>query len=120
MGFLLPLSKTQNTLYHDFDPAYWAIDDLSYDTTSCYFRVNAYPSREAKQMDKCVLDNPSIGFGSCGNNVVSSILYTWEVQIAITDVFPTGIPLDSDVQKTMIYEWVKSYTGLPFTDVIED
>lgn len=120
MGFLLPLEKTKNNLYHDFDPAYWAIEDLSYNPTVCFFRLCAYPSREARHMNLHILDNPSIGFGSCGDNTVRSQLYNWEVQLAIVDVFPEGIPLDADMQKQIIYEWIKSYTALPFIDVIEE
>lgn len=119
MGLSLSLTKGQNTLYHSFDKAYWAISDLGYDCTSCYFRLNAYPSREAKLKNLNTLENPTIGFGSSGSNVVNCILYTWEVQLAITDVFPSGIPLDPDEQKTAIYEWIKAYTGLPFEDVFE-
>ena len=120
MGLSLTLTKEQNTLYHDFENAYWAINDLSYDTTSCYFRLNAYPSREAKLKNLTTLENPTIGFGSSGSKVVNSILYTWEVQLAISDIFPNGIPLDSDEQKTTIYEWIKTYTKLPFEDVLEE
>lgn len=120
MGLLLPLKKTQNNLYHDFNPAYWAIDDLGYDTTACFFRLNAYPTREARHMNMHILENPTIGFGACGDNTVHSQLYTWEVQLAIADIFPNGIPLDPNDQKTAIYEWVKAYTGLPFEDVLEE
>lgn len=38
----------------------------------------------------------------------------------IKDIFPDGIPLDADKQKTAIYNWVKVYTGLPFEDVFEE
>jgi len=119
MGLLLDLPKEKNTMYYDFKEAYWVVENLGYDTTSCGFQLNAYPTREARIMDKNILSNPTIGVGSSGSNVVNSILYTWNVQIAITDIFPNGIPLDSDTQKKAIYEWIKSHTGLPFTDVLE-
>lgn len=120
MGLLLPLSKTKNTMYYDFDQAYWAINDLMYSETACGFTLNAYPSREAKLMNNTILDNPTIGFGSSGTNVVDSILYTWNIQVAILEIFPSGIPLNPDEQKTAIYNWIKDFTGLPFEDVLEE
>ena len=120
MGLLLDLPKEKNTMYYDFDNAYWVIENLSYDTTACGFELNAYPTREAHQMENTILKNNSIGFGSCGSNVVNGLLYAWNVELAIIDVFPTGIPLSPDEQKTAIYEWIKNYTKLPFIDVIEE
>ena len=120
MGLLLELAKEKNTMYFDFENAYWSIEDLIYSTTNFAFSLSAYPSRESKLMNNSVLEDNSIGFGSSGSNVINSLLYIWKVQLSIVDVFPTGIPLSSDEQKTAIYEWIKSYTKLDFEDVLED
>lgn len=122
MGLSMTLPKDKNTMYYEFEDAYWAIDQLIYTTDLIDFRLVAYPNREAKLMDYKTLDNPSIGYGSAnGAGTVSCGLYTWHVTTALTDVFTDGsIPAGKDAQYTTIYNWIKAYTKLPFQDVFEE
>ena len=119
MGLIMDLPKHCNSLFTDFRDAYWSIDELSYDTSSCYFLLCAYPSRDARKMDLQPLENPTVGFGACGMGVVKSELYRWRAIFPIIDIFPEGIPLSSDEQKARVYDWVKGYTKLPFKDALE-
>lgn len=119
MALQMTLAKDKNTMYFDFPNAYWVIEDLNYTTKAVVFRLNVYPNRESKLMQNHVLDNPTVGVGGA-MNVVSSRLYTWQAVTEITNIFPNGIPLSADEQKTAIYNWIKSYTGLPFIDVLEE
>ena len=122
MGLKLTLEKEHNHLYTDFIDAYWAIDNVGYTTEQVVFTLYAYPSRDAKLMHKQALEHPSIGYGSpIGAGSVNSIIYLWNVQMALTNIFPSGtIPAGRDAQYTAIYNWIKSYTGLPFEDVLEN
>lgn len=40
---------------------------------------------------------------------MDAVLYNWKFMARIRDIFPEGIPLDADKQKTAIYNWVKVY-----------
>lgn len=119
MGLQMTLAKEKNSLHYDFMDAYWSIDNITYSTSVCAFDLHAYPTREAKLAYGTTHENPSIGYGG-SNPFVNSILYTWSGEFAIKDLFPGGIPLDENSQKTTIYNFIKRYTGLPFTDVIEN
>lgn len=119
MGLQLTLAKDKNKMYYDFINAYWAIDNVYYTTDNVAFALKAYPNRESKQMDLHTLDNPSIGYGS-GADTVDSSIYLWSVVANLDDVFSNGvIPQGRDAQYTAIYNWIKAYTRLPFTDVFE-
>ena len=96
MGLQMTLEARYNHMATDFIDAYWKITTLTYDTDYAYFYLKAYPSRE------------------------SSVLYQWGGIVSIQTVFPTGIPLDSNQQKSAVYNWIKAYTKLPFTDVFEE
>ena len=120
MGLQLTLDKTKNLMYTTFEDAYWAIEDVSYTTDSIDFLLRAFPSREAKLMNLHILENPSIGYGS-GDSSVCAYLYCWHVHMNLTEIFPDGsIPAGRDAQYTAIYNWIKEYTELPWTDVLED
>lgn len=127
MGLSLTLPKEKNQLYYDFVDAYWALDQVIYTTDLIDFRLVAYPSREAKLKNYTTLENPSLGnnpgegFGSAnGAGTVSCDLYTWHVTLPLSAIFTNGtIPTGKDAQYTAIYNWVKAYTKLPFTDVFE-
>lgn len=119
MGLQLTLSKDDNCLKYEFIDAYWAVMDLSYDTNYCYFRLKAYPSREAKLQELTPLPHPSLPMGTQSQPLVKSELYVWEGIFLISDIFPNGIPLDSDQQKTAVYNFIKNYTELPWADVFE-
>ena len=120
MGLKLTITKEQNHLYTDFIDAYWAIEELSYDTDNCYFRLAAYPSREAKKMNLVPITDKSFPVGTSAQPVTSTMIYRWEAIIAIKDIFSSYLPLDSNVQKTMIYNFIKAHTGMPFIDVFEE
>jgi hypothetical protein len=120
MGLKMTLAKENNHLNYDFINAYWSISELSYDTQNCYFRLKAYPSREAKLSDLSPLATPTLPMGGASYPVVNCSLYLWEAIIPIVNIFPDGIPLDENEQKTAIYKFIKEYTELPFEDVFEE
>ena len=120
MGLKMTLPKECNHLDYEFKDAYWAVTDLSYDTKNCFFRLRAYPSREAKINDLTPLAPTLLPIGTSAYPVINSCLYLWEAIIPVMSVFENGIPLDENQQKTMVYNFVKAYTRLPFEDVFED
>lgn len=120
MGLKMTLPKECNHMNYTFENAYWSILDLSYDTKTCFFRLKAYPSREAKLSDLAPLNPTILPIGSSSYPLVNSSLYLWEGIFSINDIFPTGIPLDENQQKTAIYKFIKEYTELPFEDVFEE
>lgn len=120
MGLKMTLSRECNHLGYTFEDAYWAISELSYDTKNCLFRLSAYPSREAKLSDLSPLHPTILPIGSSSYPVVNCSLYMWEAIIPTVNIFPDGIPLDENEQKTRIYTFIKQYTELPFEDVFEE
>ena len=120
MGLRLTLAKENNRLYYDFIDAYWSVDDLNYTPQAARFVLNCYPSREAKYKHNTDMDASTLPMGSAEPAIRFTILYSWETYVSITDIFPSGIPLDENEQKTAVYNWVKAYTKMPFADVLED
>lgn len=121
MGLKLSLKKEDNYLYCDFVDAYWKINGIMYNTTSLSFELACYPTRESSKKDMEIIGSYSLPIGgSDGHSAYSTKIYKWEGITTIADVFPSGIPLSEDEQKTAIYNWVKKYTGLPFEDVFEE
>ena len=120
MGLQLTLSKENSRLYTNFKDAYWSVDSISYTTTALRFKLNCYPSREAKYKHNNEMPTSTLPIGSASPLVYFTILYTWETYVTTSEIFPNGIPLSEDEQKTAIYEWIKAYTNLDFTDVLED
>lgn len=125
MGLKMTLPRECNHLGYTFEDAYWAISELSYDTKNCYFRLSAYPSREAKLINLSPLNPTTLPIGSSSYPVVNCSLYLWEAIIPIVDIFPDGIPLDENSQKTSIYNFIKDYMkkknySIPFEDVFEE
>lgn len=119
MGLQLTLPKEKNQMYHTFEDAYWAVKQIRYTTEDLSARLICYPSRDAShQQGVKVTENMT--FGGSYLPIVDSALYQWEFTAKIATVFPNGIPLSEDEQKTAIYEFVKAYTGLDFTDVMEE
>lgn len=97
-----------------------------YSTTDMTFYLYAYPSREAKLaylqpgVQQIVIDPETGGkLGGPTSDVYNPRLYCWQGASAISDIFPDGIPVDADAQKTAIYRFIKAYTLLPFEDVLE-
>lgn len=119
MGLQLTLEKEKNQMYHTFENAYWAIKQIRYTTEDLTARLICYPSREASHQQGTKVAG-SIGVGGSYMPIVDSALYQWEFTAKIATVFPSGIPLSEDDQKTAIYVWIKAYTGLNFEDVLED
>ena len=121
MGLQMTLTKDKNKLYHDFQNAYWAITDLVHNTDSVSFLLEAFPSREAKLKDRTPMESSGIGDGfGTGGIMVRSSLFEWRGVFEIQDIFPNGIPIGRNAQYTAEYNFIKEYTELPFTDVLEE
>lgn len=120
MGLMMTLPKEKNGLYTGFPDAYWCVRNITYSTDEVGGELLCYPSREASQMQGQRLETPYMQVGGPYNDYVNAVLYNWQFMARIRDIFPDGIPLDADQQKTAIYNWVKAYTGLPFQDVFEE
>ena len=119
MGLKLTLEKEKNHLYHTFEDAYWAIKEIKYTTSELYGKLICYPSREASHKQGQSVEG-RLSVGGPYFPIIEPRLYHWEFLAPISTVFPSGIPLSEDEQKTAIYNWIKSYTRLPFTDVLEE
>jgi hypothetical protein len=132
MGFLMPLSKTSNHLFLDFEKAYWSIDDIVYETAARYedgektvanlvsFNLNAYPSRESKHnMNSST--SPQYPFGGCASIAVNPVLYTWRAIFTTTEIFGDTVPTDANEQLAILYAYAKNYLGLSdVVDVLEE
>ena len=119
MGLKLTLEKEKNHLYRTFENAYWAIKEINYTTSELYGKLICYPSREASHKQGQRVEG-HFDVGGSHFPIIEAKLYCWEFLAPISTVFPNGIPISEDEQKTAIYKWVKSYTELPFTDVLEE
>lgn len=119
MGLGMTLGKEHNPLYYDFRDAYWVVSDIHYTPGSVGFSLECYPSREARHLAFSEIPEKSIGIGGTTKSIYDSILYSWCGEFTMRDILPLGIPLDADQQKTAIYNWMKTYNGLPFEDVFE-
>ena len=120
MGLQMTLPKDKNGMYVDFVDAYWKTINISYTTDRVCVEVACYPSRECSKLEGQKLENPYFDYGGPVNNYVFSKLYSFAFIVEIKDIFPNGIPLDANEQKTAIYNFIKSYTRLPFSDVFEN
>ena len=120
MGLSLTLSKENNSLFTEFKDAYWVVTNVSYSLTSVSFNLICYPSREARKCDNSPFAAPDLPVGGAMLSVFKPELYRWRGQFAISQLFPQGIPASPDDQMKTIYSFVKSYTRLPFDDVLED
>ena len=119
MALSLDLKKEDNHMYIDFKDAYWVIREIAYNTELASFRLVCYPNRESSKM---YLAEPAstFGYGGMTQPTYEPSLREWDGIAKIEEIFPDGIPLGSNAQKTAIYNWIKSYTGLPFEDVFEE
>lgn len=120
MGLKMTLPRECNNIYTEFKDAYWALSEIAYDMDNCYFVLSAYPSREVKLLNGSMLPESPLPIGGVVSNIVKAELYRWKGTFDIQNIFPEYIPLNADVQKTMIYNFIKGYTRLPFEDVFED
>ena len=118
MGLLRTLSKDNNSLYTEFKDAYWSIESILYTTDMVQFTLVCYPSREAKYMNHKGVKN--LPFGAPVGETFSPSLYMWHSVYPLRDVYPHGVPVDPDEQKTRLYNFLKIVSDGQFTDVIED
>jgi hypothetical protein len=55
VGIVMNLDKSQNALFHQFEQAYWAIENVAFGSDGAdgsvmvSFNFSAYPSRESKK-----------------------------------------------------------------------
>lgn len=124
MGLQLTVYKEDNALYADFVNAYWRIDNIVFSNANgvgyVSFELNTYPSRESANMNLHSITSNTFPIGGATAIAYSTKIRTWLATFKSADVFTEGIPLTESAQKDVLYALVKSYTGLPFTDVLED
>ena len=121
MGLSMTLAKTQNHMYEDYIDAYWVIENISYTTEMVAGHLICYPSRDCSKKNGLSVENwQQIPFGGPSFDTYKNDLWTWAFMARIETVFPSGIPLSANAQKTAIYNWIKTYTNLPFQDVFEE
>lgn len=124
MGLQLTVYKEDNALYADFVNAYWRIDNIVFSNANgvgyVSFELNTYPSRESANMNLHSITSNTFPIGGATAIAYSTKIRTWLATFKSADVFTEGIPLTESAQKDVLYTLVKSYTGLPFTDVLED
>lgn len=119
MALSLDLNKKDNHMYVDFKDAYWVIKEIAYNPELASFRLVCYPSREASKM-YLVEPSSTFSYGGMTQPTYEPSLRVWECVVNIKEIFPKGIPLGINTQKTAIYKWIKDYTGLPFKDIFEE
>lgn len=119
MALKMTLEAKYNHMGIDFIDAYWKITSISYDIEAVYFKLQAYPNREASKKSGDFIEE-RLPIGGAEFSTFEPRLYSWGGATYIQDVFPNGIPLDPNQQKTAIYNWIKGYTELPFEDVFEE
>lgn len=125
MGLKLAIAKQDNVLYTDFIDAYWKIDSIMFTNMGgesyVTFSLDAYPSRESsKKTLEPISYSGTIPVGGAAGIAYGPRLWHWEASFKTSEVFPSGIPMTESAQKDVLYQLVKSYTGLPFSDVLED
>lgn len=122
MGLKLTLPKTANSIGADFVDAYWVIQDMRYEmqgsTLLVVFWLNCYATREASKLTGQPVQGLPIGRPILA--VYDGKLYEFTGVYNAADLFPSGIPVSFDEQKTVIYNWIKAHTDLPFEDVLEE
>lgn len=122
MGLQLTLPKTANSIGDDFIDAYWVIQELRYETQDgnlyAVFWLNCYCDRNASKLTGQPVQGLEIGRPMSA--VYDGKLYEYLGLVKANEIFPNGIPISSDDQKTVIYNWIKESTGLPFEDVLEE
>ena len=111
MGLKFKLVKENNSLYIDFDEAYWAIDNICIypegDSTYVHFEVWAYPSRESRKHNNEAMEESTLSFGGASHTIVDSRLYRFFCECPVTRVFPDSVPIDRSAQKDSCYSYFK-------------
>jgi hypothetical protein len=128
VGIVMDLDKSQNALFHQFEQAYWAIENVAFGSDGAdgsvmvSFNFSAYPSRESKKAMEQLTEPVSNGkFGGPVMNIVESTLYRWSGIFRASDIFAVGIPVLKEEQLEILYPFVKSYLKLTDAqDVLEE
>ena len=112
-------------MYKDFPDAYWKVDSIMFTNMDgesyVTFSLDAYPDRDSsKKMLNSIEYSNTIPIGGTPKIAYEPRLWHWEASFKTSDVFPSSIPITESAQKDVLYQLVKSYTGLPFVDVLED
>ncbi len=124
MGLKMTISAQDNHMSYEFVDAYWKIEDIVFSivdgTAFVAFSLKAYPSREAsKTILKPVQRTEALPYGGPYAGAYSPCLWTWQASFKASEVFSNGIPITESAQKDVLYQLVKAYTGLSFSDVLE-
>lgn len=124
MALSLTVTKANNSIGIDFKDAYFVIDTLRYEDTDSgnmtVFELNAYPDRESSKRTGQVV-NPDLPFGHSMSSVYDGKIYTYLGVFRTVDIFGSSIPTDKDMQKRIIYPFIKEkFKNVPFEDVLED
>ena len=121
MGLKYSLKSDQNHICLDFIDAYWVIEEIKYINNNAIGILRCFPSREISKKEGCRYTGwETIKIGGPAFQYVKACLWEWEFMFPVEEVFPYGIPISEDEQKTAIYNWIKDYTGIPFEDVYEE
>lgn len=121
MGLKYSLNSDQNHIGIDFIDAYWVIEEIKYINNNAIGVLRCFPSREISKKEGYRYTGwETIKIGGPAFQYVKACLWEWEFMFPVEEVFPYGIPISEDEQKTAIYNWIKDYTKLPFEDVYEE
>lgn len=125
MGLKMTISAQDNHMSYAFEDAYWKIEDIVFSNRDgvsfVAFSLKAYPSRKAsKNILKPIQRTEAMQYGGPYIGAYSPCLWTWQALFKAEEVFPSGVPITESAQKDVLYQLVKTYTGLPFVDVLED
>ena len=92
--------------------AYWVVQDLRYETQSdglyVVFWLNCYPSRDSSKLTGQPVEGLTIGRPMSA--IYNGKLYEFLGLVRADVLFPNGIPISMDEQKTAIYDWIKETT----------
>lgn len=119
MALQMALSKADNLLYTDFSEAYWTIDDIVISNGMVSFAFNAWPSREARLVDRQMVA-PTLAQGGPTGLSYKPLLHQWLVSRQAASIFPNGmVPADEASQRAVLYDWIKAELELDAVDILE-
>lgn len=119
MGFLMNLPKTDNSLFADFENAYWSIEDLGVGIPEEIIQnadmvlrgeLRAYATRDSKYHGGQTIQT-GLPFGGDGM-YYNPVLYRFYFQFNVVDVFPEGVPVSYGEMKAKVYPFLLKYLGL--------
>lgn len=114
MRLIMTLPADCNSLGCEFADAYWSITEVGYDMENCYFVLDVFPSKDHKYINGATINQTSLKVGGATSTIFNTLLYRQKGPVPIKEIFPTGIPLDPNIQKTTLYNWIKSYAEVSF------